>query len=36
MILNGECGTFHPILLDCLRDIADELPQLEYAPKQER
>ena len=35
MILNGECGAFHPILLDCLRDIADELPQLEYAPKQE-
>lgn len=36
MILNGECGAFNPILLDCLRDIADELPQLEYAPKQER
>ena len=25
MILNGECGAFNPLLLDCLRDSADEL-----------
>ena len=25
MILNGECGAFNPVLLDCLKDIADEL-----------
>ena len=26
MILGGECGAFNPLLLDCLRDIADTLP----------
>jgi putative two-component system response regulator len=25
MILNGECGTFNPILLECLSDISDAL-----------
>lgn len=25
MILNGECGTFNPILLQCLTDIGDKL-----------
>ncbi len=25
MILNGECGVFNPLLLDCLKDIEDEL-----------
>ena len=25
MILNGECGTFHPLLLECLVDIQDEI-----------
>lgn len=25
MILNGECGTFNPILLDCLLDIQDRI-----------
>lgn len=25
MILNGECGTFNPLLLDCLRENADEI-----------
>lgn len=25
MILNGECGTFNPLLLDCLRDSSDLL-----------
>ena len=25
MILNGECGAFNPVLLDCLLDIADTL-----------
>lgn len=25
MILNGECGVFNPILMECLRDISEEL-----------
>ena len=25
MILNGECGTFNPLLMDCLRDCADDI-----------
>lgn len=25
MILNGECGAFNPVLLDCLRDIGPQL-----------
>ena len=25
MILNGECGAFNPIVLDCLRDCADKV-----------
>lgn len=25
MILNGECGVFNPVLLECLSDIADDL-----------
>ena len=28
MILDGQCGTFNPLLMDCLRDLADELPGL--------
>ncbi len=28
MILNGECGTFNPRLLDCLRQTADRLPSV--------
>ena len=28
MILNGECGTFNPILLDCLRESAPQLREL--------
>ena len=27
MILNGECGAFNPLLLDCLREIEGSLPQ---------
>ena len=27
MILNGECGTFNPLLMDCLRDCADDIPR---------
>ena len=27
MILNGECGTFNPLLIECLTEIADNLPQ---------
>ncbi len=25
MILNGECGTFNPLVMDCLRDCADSI-----------
>lgn len=25
MILNGECGAFNPMLLECLKDVAEEL-----------
>ena len=28
MILNGECGAFNPILLDCLVDIQDQLKEV--------
>lgn len=28
MILNGECGAFNPILLDCLRESASQLKEL--------
>lgn len=27
MILNGECGTFQPLLLECLTDVAGQLEQ---------
>jgi len=27
MILNGECGAFNPMLMDCLRDTAPSLPK---------
>ncbi|MDE5896922.1 MAG: HD domain-containing protein, partial [Clostridia bacterium] len=27
MILNGECGTFNPVLLDCLKALADKLKE---------
>lgn len=26
MILDGKCGTFNPLLMECLTDIADQLP----------
>ncbi len=26
MILNGECGAFNPLLLECLTEVADNLP----------
>lgn len=28
MILKGECGAFNPLLLDCLRELSDSLPQM--------
>lgn len=27
MILHGECGAFHPLLLECLRDIGDRIQE---------
>ena len=29
MILNGECGAFNPLLLECLKDISDALKEFE-------
>lgn len=31
MILNGECGTFNPVLLECLLDIQRQLKQMQIA-----
>ncbi|MCI9119970.1 MAG: diguanylate cyclase [Oscillibacter sp.] len=28
MILDGKCGAFNPLLMDCLRDMGDQLPTL--------
>ena len=41
MILNGECGAFNPLLLQCLTDTQDELneklhPQMQMQEKQEK
>lgn len=30
MIFNGECGTFNPMLLDCLRAAADKIKNIRY------
>ena len=27
MILDGQCGAFNPLLMNCLRNLADELPE---------
>lgn len=27
MILDGQCGSFNPLLLECLRELGDKLPQ---------
>ena len=27
MIMNGECGSFNPLVLECLKDIEKEIPQ---------
>ena len=36
MILDGQCGAFNPLLMDCLRSLAEELPeQLRQASAQE-
>ena len=28
MINNGECGTFNPILLQCLNNLGDKIPEM--------
>ena len=30
MILNGECGNFNPILIECLKDIQSDIPDEVY------
>ena len=30
MILNGECGNFNPILIECLKDIQSDIPDKVY------
>lgn len=32
MIFEGQCGAFHPLLLECLRDVGDALQQKLAAP----
>ncbi len=32
MIQNGECGVFSPLLLECLRDIQDQIKSLDSTP----
>ena len=36
MILNGECGTFNPLLLECLTDIQDRLKEEMITMSEER
>lgn len=36
MILNGECGVFNPLLLDCLKELADNLAKLQTDTLKER
>ena len=36
MILNGECGTFNPLLLECLVDIKDRLKEEMTTVSEER
>ena len=36
MILNGECGTFNPLLLECLKDIQDRLKEEMTTMSEER
>ena len=45
MIFDGQCGAFHPLLLECLRDIGNTIEQelttkktyeIEYTPKETR
>ena len=31
MIFNGECGIFNPLLLECLKDIQDDIYNTVYA-----
>ena len=33
MILNGECGAFNPLLLECLQEIGDRLAEALRAPE---
>ena len=36
MILNGECGAFNPILLQCLKDIHGDIPGAVYETKDKK
>ena len=36
MILKGECGTFNPILIECLKNLADEIPERLAAASSEK
>ena len=33
MLLNGECGAFNPILLECLKEVSDDLKELKQSGK---
>ena len=34
MVMNGECGQFNPLLLECLRRIAPQLPNILHSDAQ--
>ena len=36
MIMNGECGQFNPLMLECLRRIAPQLPNILHSDTQTR
>ncbi|WP_347561484.1 hypothetical protein [Clostridium sp. OF09-36] len=33
MIMNGECGTFNPLLLECLIEIQDRIQAYDHEPQ---
>lgn len=36
MILNGECGVFNPILMECLKDAGDKIHALYVEEAEQR
>lgn len=34
MIMNGECGVFNPLLLECLEEIQDQIRAYDTTPQE--